>query len=105
MKALSNEFSSIIENNDTITLRPPTEIICGKAVDYDQESLINESYEVSLTSSVCGEDNADVNPCITNIESDITHPCSNSIEKKVGLKTMFDFYHNISYSTFKSYRF
>ena len=90
LRETPNEFCSIVENSDTITLKPPTEIICGKAVDYDQESLINESYEVSLTSSVYGEDNADVDACITNIDPDMPHHnTSDSSDNKVGLRTIF----------------
>ena len=79
-----NTFSSATEKNNTTTLKPPTEIIRGKLIDYDQEAFINESYEVSLTSSICGEDDADLNPRMTNIEQDIIDNTSDSSNKTVG---------------------
>ena len=84
LNSKSNAISSILENSEAIELKPQTDFMGNIFSSNGQESLINESFEVSPASSVYDEGSAD--PNLNDIDNDqelYDHSSGGSSENKV----------------------
>ena len=83
------EFCRVLENSDTIDSKQPVNNLCAISANEGLESLINESFEVSLASSVCDKEDNDANLDMIHDEKDDfdEHNSSFSVENKVSSKT------------------
>ena len=90
LNSKSKAISSILESSDAIELKPPTDFMGILFSSDGQESLINESFEVSLASSVYEEGSADAHlNDIANDQELYDHSSEGSSENKVWLTKYF----------------
>ena len=94
------ELSITPENSKITTLEWPPKLVYTGDVDDDQNYFIDESYEVSPSTSVYGEDgDDDINyrPCITNMEPLGSDQTDSSSQKQVSAISTTTIFHILNY--------